>query len=394
LNVERQDELTHLEYLVKFDSESVMMWTNLPPQKGINFVAYDSGFHLGILQEKLVRIIHQDISTIIEPQLTSSYHYKNIGDDFFNDYHTLADINSYLQQLSSTFPKMARTFTIGKTYEGRSQTGIVIGTNVTKPVIFFEGGVHAREWISPATVTYMAYRLLEDYDSKVDSTRDLVDNLLWVFLPVTNPDGYSYSWTNDRMWRKNRFPTGFFRNNTECIGIDLNRNWNYSFSSDDPNPNPCAENYPGKQGFDQSETKTLTDIIKSYQKTNGIYLYIDWHSCGQLWMYPWAFSKNQAPFWDLQIKMGTIALNALTPVYGTKYDLGPIAEIIYQVGGSSVDWTFDVQSIIYSYGVELRDTGQYCFLLPPNQIIPTGQETFDGIKAATRYLLQNPPFIG
>ena len=32
--------------------------------------------------------------------------------------------------------------------------------------------------------------------------------------------------------------------------------------------------------------------------------------------------------------------------------------------------------IWFSYGMELRDTGMYGFLLPPNQIIPTGQEVF------------------
>ena len=35
----------------------------------------------------------------------------------------------------------------------------------------------------------------------------------------------------------------------------------------------------------------------------------------------------------------------------------------------------------YSFSVELRDTGRYGFLLPPDQIIPTGEETFEGLKA-------------
>ena len=50
-------------------------------------------------------------------------------------------------------------------------------------------------------------------------------------------------------------------------------------------------------------------------------------------------------------------------------------------GGSS-DWAYDSAGIQYAYALELRDTGNYGFLLPPEQIIPTGEETFAGIVAA------------
>jgi hypothetical protein len=54
--------------------------------------------------------------------------------------------------------------------------------------------------------------------------------------------------------------------------------------------------------------------------------------------------------------------------------------------GSSADWTYDSAKIVYSYGVELRDQGQYGFLLPPDQIIPSGLETFEAIKALAFYI--------
>ena len=54
--------------------------------------------------------------------------------------------------------------------------------------------------------------------------------------------------------------------------------------------------------------------------------------------------------------------------------------------GSSADWTYDKAGILYSYAVELRDQGQYGFVLPPDQIIPSGLETFEGIKALAFYI--------
>ena len=50
-------------------------------------------------------------------------------------------------------------------------------------------------------------------------------------------------------------------------------------------------------------------------------------------------------------------------------------------GGSS-DWAYDGAGIDYAFAMELRDTGNYGFLLPKEQIIPTGEETFAGLVAA------------
>ena len=35
---------------------------------------------------------------------------------------------------------------------------------------------------------------------------DLLAVYDFYIVPVANPDGYVYSWTSDRMWRKNRRP--------------------------------------------------------------------------------------------------------------------------------------------------------------------------------------------
>ena len=49
--------------------------------------------------------------------------------------------------------------------------------------------------------------------------------------------------------------------------------------------------------------------------------------------------------------------------------------------GSTGDWASGVLGVKYSYALELRDKGRYGFLLPANQIIPTGHETFAAMKA-------------
>jgi len=65
------------------------------------------------------------------------------------------------------------------------------------------------------------------------------------------------------------------------------------------------------------------------------------------------------------------AVTALKAVYGTAFGYGPICDTIYPATGSSVDYSYD-SGIKYSYTAELRDTGTYGFLLPANQIYPSG----------------------
>ena len=61
-------------------------------------------------------------------------------------------------------------------------------------------GIHAREWITPATLTYMINELI-DNPLKYDC---ILNDFDFYFIPLMNPDGYVYSHEYDRMWRKTR----------------------------------------------------------------------------------------------------------------------------------------------------------------------------------------------
>ena len=52
-------------------------------------------------------------------------------------------------------------------------------------------GIHAREWISPAVCTYVIRELVEN-----NAANGYADQINFHFLPVTNPDGYDYTFTD------------------------------------------------------------------------------------------------------------------------------------------------------------------------------------------------------
>jgi len=66
-------------------------------------------------------------------------------------------------------------------------------SGVSKPSIWIDGGIHAREWLSPAVVAYFIGRLTRDYASDA-RIRRLVDSVDWYLMPVVNADGYVYTW--------------------------------------------------------------------------------------------------------------------------------------------------------------------------------------------------------
>jgi hypothetical protein len=41
--------------------------------------------------------------------------------------------------------------------------------------------------------------------SQDEQITDFLDNFEWTIIPIVNADGYAYTWSTDRMWRKNRY---------------------------------------------------------------------------------------------------------------------------------------------------------------------------------------------
>lgn len=85
-------------------------------------------------------------------------------------------------------------------------------------------GIHAREWISPAVSLYIIDQLVSNADG-------LAERYNFYILPSVNPDGYEYSHSSDRMWRKSRSETG---SSVGCKGVDLNRNFDFHYGGSNP----------------------------------------------------------------------------------------------------------------------------------------------------------------
>lgn len=210
----------------------------------------------------------------------------------------------------------------------------------------------------------------------------LLDRMNFYVLPVFNIDGYIWSWTQNRMWRKNRSKNP----GSKCIGTDLNRNFNASWNSFPDTNDPCEETYGGPTAESEKETKAVTDFIRSHLKS--IKGYITMHSYSQMLLFPYGYTSELPPNQEELAKVAKIGTDALSTRYATHYIYGPIASTIYPTSGSSLDWAYKL-GIKHTFAFELRDKGKYGFLLPESQIKSTCKETMLAVKFIAKYILQH-----
>ncbi|KAL8343581.1 hypothetical protein RB601_004224 [Gaeumannomyces tritici] len=329
--------------------------------------------------------MHEDLGAAIADESSFGlYAAGSANSTWFQSYHSYAEHQQWLIDVQAAFPKNTALVSAGKSLEGRDLAGIHIFGNAgkgAKPAVVFHGTVHAREWVGTMTVEYLAWTLASGYGS--GETTAFVNKYDFYIFPIVNPDGFSYTQTNDRLWRKNRQPTG----GSSCRGHDINRNWDFKWDvRGGASTNPCAEDFKGAAPADAPETRALASWLGATKKAQGLKLFIDFHAYSQLFMTPYGWSCTEQPERGTEmVALAKGAVAAIQKVHGTVYEAGPICTTIYQATGSSVDYVNDVVKADYTFTEELRDTGNFGFLLPASQIVPTAEETFAGV----RYLLQN-----
>ncbi|XP_069671105.1 carboxypeptidase B-like [Periplaneta americana] len=298
----------------------------------------------------------------------------------FDQYYRYDDINSYLQELASNYPNLVTLQSIGKSYEGRDMIVIKIssGGSGSRPAILIDGGIHAREWIAPAMALYIINQLVENNAANSDLT-DAVD---WYILPVLNPDGYEYSFTSDRMWRKTRSPTSI----SSCPGVDGNRNFGFHWMEVGASDYPCYEDYGGEEAFSEIETQNLRDFALSNK--DQIKLYLTFHSYGGYLLYPWGYTSDLPSDWRTLQDLAEQADDAHVAAGGESYSIGTSTNVLYAAAGGSDDYMKGVAGVALSYTVELTDTW-YGFELPASMIEPTVTRFFAAVRVFGNYVKNN-----
>jgi murein tripeptide amidase MpaA len=309
---------------------------------------------------------------------------------WFTAYHTYAEINAWFADLARANPNRVTAHgTIGTTTQGRILTAFSFTDKShqgNKPQIFIQGLIHAREWIAGATVQFIAYNLATATDA--ETLRVLREYEVHV-VPMMNPDGYFHTWASGgRQWRKNRRanPGGSF-------GVDNNRNFDDHWGQGGSSTNPASDTYMGPSVASEPETQAIQRYVCSLPRAIAA---IDYHSYSQLVLRPYGWTRNNPPDEVLLRQAGDGIRDNIRSVSGLTYTSQKSIDL-YLTTGTTSDWFYGdrIRACIgrrtYGYTIELRPTGANPgFVLPPAQIVPTGQENYPAFLRFVIFAGTNP----
>ncbi len=266
-----------------------------------------------------------------------------VAEDTFRTFHSFDNPANGIRATLSAWAAadtLIHVDSVGASYEGRPILVVKIGPasdDPARPNVLFIATHHAREWISTA-VAMKLIRWLADSGGTVVAAHDV-----WV-MPVENPDGYQYTFTTERYWRKNRRP-----NAGGSYGIDPNRNYPAFWGIDGVGSSAWeyAETYRGPAPASEPETQA----VMAFHAAHPPVVALSYHSYGGLVLYPWGFRAGELPP-DLaryQAFAGTdLAPTVTDNVPGSgrdHYHPGP-GWNLYATNGEYTDWAYRTHGTI------------------------------------------------
>ncbi|MEM8531725.1 MAG: M14 family metallopeptidase, partial [Chloroflexota bacterium] len=278
------------------------------------------------------------------------------GDDGF-----LTEMETIVEE----YPNLVKRVDIGESVQGRPIVALKVTENAntvadnTRPAVLYISLQHAREWITGEMNLRLLRYLLDEYTAENTEIQSLLQtNEVW-FVLTMNPDGYQYTFDEERFWRKNMRDNDSDGEITFNDGVDLNRNWpseRWGYDNEGSSPNITSFGYRGTEPGSEPEMQALVNLIEQID----FRFMIDYHSFGDLILYPYGW-QVQTPSDDDAIFTALAGTDANPAI--PAYDPGVGADL-YIANGTSMDYAYDTHDIL-AFVIEL--TNGFGFVFPDDE---------------------------
>ncbi|MEO7453278.1 MAG: M14 family zinc carboxypeptidase, partial [Fimbriimonadales bacterium] len=142
------------------------------------------------------------------------------GSNYRTEYLRYSEIIAQYEAWRAQYPTIITREQIGTSLQNRPIWVYRLRNpyTVIQPAgVLIQGGIHAREWLSPPTAMYITDMMVQE-GLNSSAGWELLTRYELSVVPVVNPDGYEYTHTNYRLWRKNRRDVA----GSSEFGVDLN----------------------------------------------------------------------------------------------------------------------------------------------------------------------------
>jgi len=287
---------------------------------------------------------------------------------YYGGYRTNDAYLMFMNDVAAAYPELVKVIDYGQSWTGanplravcvtsNAQAGCQLTPDVDKARFLLMSQIHARE-ISTGEISWRMLSYLTDgYGTDAGVTQLLDDTEIWI-VPHANPDGIELHETGITQDGTGSLSDAWQRKNVNddlgtCsgggssqYGVDLNRNFNSNWGGAGTSPLPCNLTYKGVSAASEPETTLLQDLIKDLfedQRGTGASdpappdtrgSMISMHSYSNLVLFPYGDSRhtpNDAGLRSMGFRMSDY----------NGYETGEPDEILYQVSGTTDDYSYD-----------------------------------------------------
>lgn len=217
-----------------------------------------------------------------------------------------------IQSLKSTYGDKLLVQVIGTSKDGRNIYDIIVGNPEASQQILIQGGIHAREYMTPLVMMNQVEFALANYDTghyNQRSVSGMFQKVAIHFIPMSNPDGVTLSQFGVEAIRSEElkqvihncyakdveagkttdaFEVYLTKWKSNAAGVDLNYNFATGWNELTSRPAPSSMLYKGTTPLSEPESQALASIADKYPWA----ITISYHSQGEV-IY-WTSSSNGA----------------------------------------------------------------------------------------------------
>jgi hypothetical protein len=292
---------------------------------------------------------------------------SSFGFDVWRSYDEPGGIRAELYEIARRNSGIVKLEVLGHSIEGREIIALKVTKDArkvadgTRPAALYISLQHAREWISVEVNRRLLHHFVDNYGKNSEITNLVNTRELW-FVVVANPDGYEFTFTDERLWRKNLRDNDGDGEITVGDGVDPNRNWPEHWNWDNEGSASLVsdETYRGTAPNSEPETRAMKGLLDRLKPK----LMVNYHSAAEQLLLPFGWQES-TPSPDNPIFVALGGTDDDPAIAG--YDVGLSSDELYITNGETTDYAYSTDDVL-AVTPELAEGCAGCgFVFPDNE---------------------------